>query len=190
MRSKVARRESRVESQRSWLKRGVAGARRSTLVSRLQSGFTLIECLVYCVVLLLVLGLVFATFYRVIENNRDLRRNAGDIVRALQAGEQWREDIRRASGPLQVTGAAPGQELAIPQTNGVVKYTFREGSVWRQAGPCAVEALPAVASSTMQQDARQFVTAWRWEVQLKGRHHVARVTPLFTFEAVEKEAKR
>ena len=183
MRTLFERRGPRVERQRGLSRRRATGA-------RLASGFTLLECIVYCALLLLVSGLAFATYYRVTENNRDLRRNAADIVRTLQAGERWREDIRRASGPLQLTEAQAGQELAIPQTNGVVKYAFRDGTVWRQAGPRPEEALAGVVSSAMLKDVRQFVTAWRWEVQLKGRHHVARVTPLFTFEAVEKETKR
>ena len=162
----------------------------SPLASRLQTAFTLIECIVYCGVLFLVLGLAFATYYRANENHRNLRRNAADIVRVLQAGERWREDIRRATGPIQLAGTGAAQELTIPHTNGAVKYTFRQGSVWRQTGPRTEEVLPNVAGSQMQNDPRQRVTAWRWEVELQSKKHVARVRPLFTFEAAAPQEEK
>ena len=72
----------------------------------------------------------------------------------------------------------------------MVKYAFREGGVWRLAGSRTVEALPGAISSKMEKDSRQFVTAWRWEVELKSRQDVARIKPLFTFQAATPEVKR
>jgi Tfp pilus assembly protein PilE len=165
------------------------GTTRTRTIHR-SRGFTLIECIVYVAAFFVVLGLAMMTYYRVEENSRSLRRNATDILRTVQAGERWREDIRRAIGPIQVAGAGEGQTFTIPQTNGAVQYAFREGTVWRQAGAQNLPALVGVLASSMAKDPRQRVTAWRWEVELKGRQKVARVRPLFTFEAPNREEKR
>jgi type II secretory pathway component PulJ len=154
------------------------------------AGFTLIECVVYVALLFLIIGLAFMTFYRTEQNHRNLSRNSDDILRVLRAGEQWREDVRRAAAPIRLGEAGAENEIIIPQTNLTVKYLFRQESVWRQAGPLQTEALSSVAASKMEQDARQRVTAWRWEVELKGRQRVARVKPLFTFMAAAREDKQ
>jgi Tfp pilus assembly protein PilE len=57
-------------------------------------GYTLIECITYIAVLLLLLNAAFASYYRCELNAANLRRNADDILRALHAGERWRADIR------------------------------------------------------------------------------------------------
>ncbi len=57
-------------------------------------GFTLIECMIYIVVLAVVMGLGFSAFYRFLENWRDLARSSEDILQVLKAGELWRADIR------------------------------------------------------------------------------------------------
>jgi hypothetical protein len=151
--------------------------------------FTLVECLVYVGLLGLILSLALMTFYRTEGNHRNLARNADDITRVLRAGEQWREDIRQAVAPIQwrTTGAEP--ELVIPHSSGLVKYSFRNQSVWRQGGPRPVELLPEVAVSKMEKVVRPQVSGWRWEVELKGRQRVARVKPLFTFLAATKNEK-
>ena len=57
---------------------------------RSHRGFTLVECLVYVAVFGIIASLALAAFYRAREANRDLRRCAEDIVRAMQAGERQR----------------------------------------------------------------------------------------------------
>ena len=151
------------------------------------TAFTLIECVVYCSVLFMVVGLAFMTYYRVEQNNRRLRQNADDILRVLRAGEQWREDIRHATGLIQTAASTAEQELLVPQKTGPVKYFFREGSVWRQKGPRPACFLAGVNSSTMAEDKRRFATGWRWEVELKARQKVTLIRPLFTFEAAARE---
>ena len=154
------------------------------------AGFTLIECIVYVAVLGLILGLALLAFYQTEKNHRNLAHNADDILRALRAGEQWRQDIRQATAPPDWSGAGPALELLISHTNSQVKYVFREGCVWRQVGSRPVVVLSGVAASKMERDPRQHVTGWRWEVELKGRQRVARMKPLFTFLAVSREEKR
>lgn len=154
--------------------------------------FSLVECLVYIGVLAVILTLLAKTYYHADWNHRSLDRNAADILRTLRTGEQWRQDVRLASGPIEWGPAKDGQELSIPHTHGPVRYAFRKGGVWRQAGQATrwQEVLPHVLSSRMEKTDRRFVAAWRWEVELKSPQKIVRVRPLFTFEAAAKEGGR
>jgi hypothetical protein len=140
----------------------------------------LMECLVYMALLVVVLGLAFAAYYRCADNSKRLNQNVDDIVRALQAGERWRDDIRAA---LAVTSAE--DSLRLVQSNATVDYVFGQNAVWRRAGDGAPLArfLPAVKASRMEKDERRHVTAWRWVVELNSREKSPRFRPLFTFEA-------
>ena len=82
--------------------------------------------------------------------------------------------------------ASVEQALHIPQKTGEVIYRFIDGAVLRQTGTNAawIPALSGVKSSRMEKDERQRVVSWRWEVELKNKQKVARVRPLFTFQAV------
>ena len=153
---------------------------------RNRRGFLLLDCVMYLALLALILGMTYAAFYRAHENAQNLDRNAAALVRALRAGERWREDVRSATVPPRVREDAGETLLELPQALGVVRYRFREGIVSRQAAATTnwVEVLPEVKSSRMESDPRRHVTAWRWEVELRGRQKVARVKPLFTFQAV------
>ncbi len=153
--------------------------------------FSLIECIVSTGVLMVIMALLATAYYHADWNNRNLTRNADDILRTLKAGEQWREDVRTASGPIQFTAAADGPELSIPHGNQAVRYAFRQGAVWRQTGATArwQEALGGVLKSRMEKDPRRFATAWRWELELKTRPKAPRLRPLFFFEAAVKETK-
>lgn len=144
-------------------------------------GIALIECLVYIVVLSVVLTIAYPAYYRYVSNARGLTQNADDIVRALRAGERWRDDLRGATGPIRPTPTG----LIVPVGTGSVRYEFSDNSVWRQTGAARVVFLKSVASSVMQADPRRRVRAWRWELELAGRPTRARLRPLFTFVAVD-----
>lgn len=149
-----------------------------------KDGFTLIECLVYIGLLAVVLGFAMQIFFHCWDDNKALRRNAEDIVRALRAGDQWRADVRAASGTVQLTAANGAEQLHIPSSSGDIIYTFSDGKIRRQTGSLDEVWLPAVASSQMKADARQNVPAWKWELELKPSRKESRMHPLFTFEAV------
>jgi hypothetical protein len=145
--------------------------------------FTLVECMAYIALFLLVLGVTLSAYYRMDEHARGLDRNSTDIIRAVQAGEQWREDLRQAT-------AAPRFEnegaIRIPHTNGEVRYSFNETAIFRQG---AMEKQPQkllanVKVSDMKPDVRQRVTAWRWEIELQTQRNNATLRPLFTFIGV------
>jgi hypothetical protein len=133
-------------------------------------------------VLTVVMGLAFSAFYRCHANSRNLRRNTEDIVRTLNAGERWREDVRSAIREPELVGEKAGAVLQIPRRNDVVVYSFADGVIWRNIGPQRTAFLKGVQNSVMQADARQQVRGWRWEVELASSKKT--IPPLFTFEAV------
>ncbi len=151
-----------------------------------EQGISLIECLVYIAVLGVVLTVALFGFNRCWDDNKHLRRNADDIVRALHAGEQWRADIRTASGPIQVVAAGNAEQCIIPHPGYTIYYSFGEGTLQRQAGKQAPRKLllAHVNSSHMQADARSQVTAWRWELELVNARKKVGLRPWFSFESV------
>ena len=133
-------------------------------------GFTLIECLVYMSVLAVVLGIASAAFYRCWDDNKAMTRNGNDIVRTLKAGEIWRDDMRAATGPIQIATTNSEQTVRIPRGNKELIYSFANGEVRKQMDTNSAWqiVLSKVKSSQMQIDKREQVTAWRWEVELES----------------------
>lgn len=150
------------------------------------AGILLIECMVYLGVLVIVVGIGFAAFYACWDNANALHKNADDITRTLNLGEQWRADIRRATGPITVENQPDGQLMHIPIGNNEVIYAFTAGRIERKLSAAAAWTivLPKVKASRMETDNRSRVKAWRWEVELSPTRAKARLRPLFTFEAV------
>jgi len=150
------------------------------------SGLTLIECIVYVALLVVVLGFATMIFYQCWDESKALRRNADDIVRVLHAGDQWRADVRAATGPVQRSDADGVEQLHIPASAGEIVYTFAHGELHRQVGSGAADRLwlSNIKSSQMRTDSRPDVAAWRWELELKTVKRTARWRPLFTFETV------
>jgi len=154
--------------------------------SRHRRGIALLDCLVYIALLALLLGLAFSCFYETTQHTRRLSNNTTDIVRALQAGERWREDVRHATESPRLEPASEETLLVLSQTNDVVRYAFRDGAVLRQtsANTNWIEALPNVKHSEMIRDQRSRVTMWRWELELQSQRGKRHLVPLFTFQAV------
>lgn len=163
-----------MKTQSSMEHRRVAGAR----------AFTIIECLVYLGLVMLLLGLGTVAFYRCFDNMKGLRRNANDIAGAVNAGELWRNDVRAAARTIQVDET--DQTIRIPQRNREVFYKFTNTQVFRKTSAEApwLPLLSKVQSSRMTSDPRTHVTAWRWELELQATRKEARVRPMFTFLAV------
>jgi Tfp pilus assembly protein FimT len=159
---------------------------RRTRSWRGQSGLTLIECLVYMAVLIVVMACSTAIFFQSWTDSRALHRNATDIIGALHVGDQWRSDLRAATGLVQVAESNGVEQILIPMTNGETYYTFFKGRLFRQAAgdPAYHVWLDNVKSSHMQFEPREKIAAWRWELELKSSIKNAKFHPLFTFEAV------
>jgi len=145
-------------------------------------GFSLIECIVYIALLVVVLGIAVSIFFQSWDDSKALRRNADDIVRVLHTGDQWRADLRAATGPVQLTDADGVEQLRIPASAGDIIYTVSNGELRRQTGAVSSVWLANVKSSQMQSESRQDVTAWRWELELKTVRRTTLYRPLFTFE--------
>ncbi len=154
-----------------------------------QRAYLLIEALVYIGVIVALLGVAYAAMYRCVDSSLALRRNADDIASALHAGERWRADVRAATSQVRAEATDAGQLLHLEGARGSVTYRFATNSVSRSVngGPW-LHVLSNVKTSAMTADKREYVTAWRWEIELQTRAYgsvkPARVRPLFTFLAV------
>jgi len=158
-------------------------------VRRKAAGFMLIEALVYIAVVFVLLGVGYEALYRCIDSSIALRRNADDITSALHAGERWRADVRLANRHIRLEQTPAEQIARLEGARGEVAYRFSTNAVFRRVGKGPwVRLLSSVKSSVIQPDARQHVTAWRWELELQSRQagsvKPGRVCPLFTFIAV------
>jgi len=147
-------------------------------------GFTMIEMLVYIAVLAVVVNLAFFAYYRYDQQMRNVRRNADDIVRAMRAGERWRDDVRNATASPR----AIEDGMVIPWRSGEIVYVFADGTVWRRAAGLQTVALKNVSASTMSSDPRDRVSAWRWELELTSPKKTVLMRPLFTFTAVSERS--
>ena len=153
---------------------------------RRNTGISLIECLVYIALLVVVMGAGFMALYHATVNHRNLRRNADDIAAAVNVGELWRKDIRAATGRITAETGVEGQLVRIPQVRGEVTYQFAAGQLRRQqqAGSAWTVLLPRVQTSSMTADRREHVTEWRWELTLRTTSRQVRIKPTFSFNAV------
>lgn len=154
--------------------------------SRFRQGISLIEMLVYMSVLVVILGVGYSALYRCLDHSRALRRSADDIANALHAGEDWRIDVRAASGNIQLENMRDEQIVRLPGKRGEVSYRFADHTIFRRLGHNEWSPLLAdVKASNFVHDQRSQVTAWRWELELQPHaRKLASVKPLFTFLAV------
>ena len=152
-------------------------------------GMLLVEVLVYIAVVFVLLGVGYEALYRGIDSSIALRRDADDIANALHAGERWRADVRLADQQIRVEKTPAEVTAFLKGAHAETAYRFSTNAVFRRLGDGPwVRLLTNVKSSVIEPDARQHVTAWRWELELqprqKGSVKPGRVRPLFTFMAV------
>ena len=149
-------------------------------------GIALIDCLIYLVLLMLLFGLTVLAFLDTLRHSTELDRMAVTTVRALQAGEQWREDVRLARGEPTVFEVDGTTELRVPAAAGEIGYTFRDGAVLRRVAPGApwLEVLDNIKVSQFRAESRKHVTAWRWEIELNRRRENHPPRRVLTFQAV------
>lgn len=149
-------------------------------------GILLIECLVYLGVVLIVVGTALGAFYKAMEHSRRLRSNVEDVTRALRIGEQWRNDVRSASGPIRVEKGQDAIALCIPKENHEIAYVFSTNQIVRIKSESGLseKLLSGIKKCFFHQDNRGTITAWRWELEFTGTLKAVRVTPRLTFTAV------
>ncbi|MBI3877209.1 MAG: hypothetical protein HY300_14845 [Verrucomicrobia bacterium] len=175
------------ERRKAFEARGVDAHRPSPIAPHQRApraAFTLIECLAYISVLAVLMTFATVLIWHARDNARNVRRCADDIVRAMQAGERWRTDVRRAVAPPRTMNFEHGDGIALKLGTGEVFYAFNSGAVWRKAGDEEWrEFLPRVAASRMFSDPHERVPAVCWEVAIETRRTDSHVKPLFTFLA-------
>jgi Tfp pilus assembly protein PilE len=156
--------------------------------TRHQAGITLIECMCYIMVFLILSSVAMGSFYLCWNHTEALLSASDDTSAALWAGERWRADVRAASGAINMETTTDGEMVKIPEGDKEIIYTFDSKRVARQAGAAnlPVVLLPQVMSSDMEPDSRGGVTAWRWELQVKELRKEMHTKLMFTFEAVQK----
>jgi hypothetical protein len=156
---------------------GAARRRRQSFARGRNAGMALMDCLIYLVLLALIFGLSVLAFLEVLRNSTELDRVATMTVRALQAGEQWREDVRAVRGTPRLVETNGVIELRLPTANAEISYAFRDGVVSRRSSNQSAQSAHAawqevvrfVESSQFSLDRRQHVTAWRWDLTLQRR---------------------
>ncbi|MDR3458713.1 MAG: prepilin-type N-terminal cleavage/methylation domain-containing protein [Verrucomicrobiae bacterium] len=154
---------------------------------RRRSGMTLIECLVYFVVFSILTGIGLASFYCCWDHTRGTIFTADDIAAAMRAGECWRTDIRAATGTISIETTPAGETARIPAGGREILYRFTDGELRREV-PTQHNSrllLAKVKTSEMKTEARDGVTAWRWELETIPKQKNTHFPLVFTFEAAQ-----
>jgi len=154
---------------------------------RRQSGVTLIECLVYVMVFAILLGIATGSFYFCWDHTRATVFTADEIEAALRAGECWRTDVRAATGKIVSETTSAGETVRIPTASGEILYRVAGSELWREVPSQSRSRLllPKGKTSEMKAEARNGVTAWRWELEETPRRKESHFQLLFTFEAAQ-----
>ena len=151
------------------------------------AGIMLVQCLVYISVFAILTGIGFAAFYLCWDHSKALIVATDDIGAALRAGEHWRADVRAATGKILVESTTNGEVVRIPETEKQIVYRFESGELRREISTLKTSQLllPKVTASQMRMEAREGVTAWRWELVVAQRRKETSLPLLFTFEAAQ-----
>jgi hypothetical protein len=155
-------------------------------ISRREDGTSLIEALIYCSILTIILNLAFIVYFESQSNHLRLQNFTTQMVQTLEMGEDWREDVRKASRlPILAKDGA----LKITQAKSQTIYSFNDGTLWRKKGDTeAIVVLRGIKSFRFVKDTRKFVQAWRCELELLPIGKASKTRRVFTFEAVSPKA--
>lgn len=151
----------------------------------------LIQCLVFIAAWFVIANFAFKALFTLVQGTNRLRATGQDIVSAMNIGEQWRADIRAATGPIETKLDQAGLRLEIPHGDLRIIYFQDEHKLIRRHadGTQTVTLLRDVANCSYVREQRGPVTAWRWELEMIPNDHRSKTKPLFTFLAVEATAE-
>jgi hypothetical protein len=151
-----------------------------------RAGIMLMECLVYLGVFAVLLGGGTAVFYFCWDHTRATVLTADDVQTVLLEGEQWRKDVRAATGKISIQTTPTGEMLKIPVGQMEIVYRQEAGELRREIpAQKRSKAFPVkVKTSEMKPEVRGGVAAWRWELELMPPRKETHLPLLFTFEAV------
>jgi len=155
--------------------------------SRRVAGLLLVECMTYIAVFAILTAVGMGAFYLCWDDSKAVIYATDDIGAALRAGERWRADVRSANGKITVEDSAAGELMRIPASGKEIVYRFESGQLRRElsAGQNPQLLLATVTTSQMNEETRNGVTAWRWELDLLVRRPETHLPLLFTFEAAQ-----
>lgn len=155
--------------------------------ARRHDGVMLIECLVYIAVFAILLGIGTAAFFFCWDHTRATISMTDGIETALRAGENWRADVRAATGKISVETTPAGELVKIPAGENEIIYRLAAGELWRDvpAQNSSQLLFTKVKTSEMNAAAHDGVTAWCWELELIPPRHERHFPLLFTFEAAQ-----
>lgn len=170
---------------RDWRRQGTPAGLGSV---RATGAYTIVEMLVYIVVVLALLAVGYTAVYRATDYSVALKRSSEDIAAALQAGEKWRADVRLASHAVRVEADGTSATMDLGGSKRIV-WRFADEAIFRQEGASGpVRMLQPVKATRFCVDRLEHTTALRWEMELKPRSkgtvRPGRIRPLFTFTAV------
>ncbi|MCB1128903.1 MAG: hypothetical protein KDM81_20565 [Verrucomicrobiae bacterium] len=154
--------------------------------ARGESGITLVATLVYLGAFLLIANMAVMAFFAVLEHVRGVRYETEQVTAALVAGERWRDDIRRATAPVQCVITNNLTLLRIPHGTHEVGYLAQDGEIFRRSRTNEFwqHILGPVSGADFIEGSRGGVRSWRWELRFPDRKARPRAPLAFTFQAV------
>jgi hypothetical protein len=132
-----------------------------------EAGASLVELLMYAGLLFLFVGIAYGTVDRLWLETRRLEKRADSLRGLVQAGEQWRADIRQSSADPTVD--ADGLGISIPTGTNQVRWTVEKplGLACRDAGGGDIRIYPWPLQAAAFAAAKRGSTAgWTWDLTL------------------------
>lgn len=146
-------------------------------------GASLVEMLMYMSCLLVLMSLVSVAIGRLWSAERALHERANELIRVVNAGERWREDVRRSGVSPRAIEANGNEGLLLELDGSRQVYLLEAGELHRTANGEKEVLVRNVVSSRMLREQREGLVYWRWELGVRlGRN--ATKTQAFTFMAV------
>lgn len=149
------------------------------------AGASLIELLMYLGLLFVFVGIAYGAVDRLWLETRRLEKRADALRGMIQAGETWREDIRRATGEPKVEVDSLG--ISIPAGTNRIRWRVEmsAGIATRDGGGDDLRIYPwPLKSATFAPARRDAVAGWMWELTLVPPTHRDRQAQVVRFLAV------
>lgn len=157
-----------------------------------QRSFLLFEVMVYVGLLVIILGLAYRMFFEALAHHRHLAATTTALVTALEAGEQWRADVRASLGGPQLLPNAPRPTWQLQKRRHTVQYALDHEAILRRVLPKTnwLVVVTNVIQTRMQIESRSFGVVARWDLELRGYRPSPLIKPVFSFLAVPQPSAR
>ncbi len=141
--------------------------------------------LVYMACLLVLLSVISVSIWRLWSAQLVLNERANDLVKILNVGEQWRDDVRQAP-PFALR--ADGQGISLTHNGRQCEYLMENGELRRTIDGQTEVLARNILSSQMQLNQKDGLAYGRWEVTVR-MGHTGNKSQAFTFMAVPTQQK-